>query len=151
VLTMHDETFAKPCKIGMTDVWTFTDTNDDTVHTFTGTVIGAASSHKSKHDHRPQHACKACRWNTIRIFRVDQVVTVDAERYVVVYGGITTKTGETNRWTIARTSSPYTVIEVLTQSRNDGEEVFLPRTARTALSEAAARDSGIEQAWVDRP
>lgn len=120
------------------------------LHEVEGELLGFASS-QSKHHNVSGHyapasshrACKACRWFEVRIIRVAP------GDYIVSYDGCTVVPGETQRHTVIRTSSPYTVIESLTQQRN-GEAPFIPKPSRMALSEAAARDAGIEQAWIDR-
>lgn len=128
--------------------WRFTDTETGTTHRIKGMLLGAATSQRPQHNHPGERQvqggipCHACRWFEVRI-----IVTED-EEYIVSYQGYTTIEDETHRSTVHRTRSPHTVIEVLTQVRN--KEAFIPRTSRIALSEAAGRDDGIEQAWVDR-
>ena len=135
--------------------WRLHDTASGQHVQFKGQLLGAASSQRPEHNHDGERApgggppCHACRWFEVRI-----IVTTE-EEYVVSYEGFTTfdfnpNTGkpETHRATVHRTRSPHTVIEVLTQVRNN--EMFIPRTSRLALSEAAGRDDGIERAWIDR-
>jgi len=125
--------------------WEFCDTSTGECTTVTGVLLGRASSHRLEHNHEPgqraQGTCHACRWFEVTLIRAE-------DDYVVSFQGHTSIPGETHRHTVHRTRSPYTVIEVLTQSR-DGN-TFIPRTSRLALSEAAARDTGIEGAWIDR-
>jgi len=139
-MTQHD------CdELGATCSWDLIDTNDGERHTFTGTLLGSASSHRTRHNHY-KATCNACRWFEVKIMLTE----VDDGRcdYVVSYEGHTEVEGETLRRTVYRTRSPHTVIELLTQHRDGGP--FIPRTSRLALSEAAGRDKGMEQAWVDR-
>ena len=128
--------------------WRLHDTHTGKTHTFKGQLIGAATSQRTEHNHEGVRAdfgappCHACRWFEVRI-----IMTIDDE-YVVSYEGFTTFERENHRSTVHRTRSPHTVIEHLTQVRN--REMFIPRTSRLALSEAAGRDDGMERAWIDR-
>jgi hypothetical protein len=113
----------------------------------TGVLLGYASSRRNRHTHpgtdTPPNGrgCQACRWLEVTIIRHDS-------SYIVAYVGRTEISGEADRVTVHSTRSPHTVIEVLTQTRDD--TMFIPRTSRIALSEAAGRDDGIERAWIDR-
>lgn len=140
-------TTGDPSLLGTTTHWDLHDTTTGESFSLDGVLLGYSSSHQHQHNHdgnRPgQRPCQACRW-----FEVQIIASDDGKWYLVAYDGRTTVPGETDRRTVVRTASPYTVIEVLTQQR-DGAS-FIPKTSRIALSEAAARDQGIEQAWVDR-
>lgn len=142
------------CAPGDVCDWVFLDDDTGEELSFTnGTLLGFASSQRRNHNHpnqtpRTAHpsgggpACSACRWFEVHI------VKHDAIGYVVSYVGRTTLPNETDRHSCHVTLSPHTVIEVLTQHR--GDTSFIPRTSRIALSEAAARDPAIEDAWVNR-
>lgn len=124
--------------------WKLRDFDTDEESVFVGPLLGAATSHRRRHNHDenrwPTTPCHACRWFEVRIIRDDAT-----NEYVVSFQGFTQIPGERHRHTVHRTSSPYSVIEILTQQR-DGE-TRIPRTSRMALSEAAGRDVGIEEAW----
>jgi hypothetical protein len=135
------------CAVGETCFWSFTDTDSGRGVHAQGMLLGYGTSQRQHHNHSSDEnstsPCSACRWFEVRIVRA-----VDTDEYIVSYRGCTTIPGEDLRETLHTTRSPHTVIEVLTQHRND--HTFIPRTSRLALSEAAAYDDGIEQAWIDR-
>lgn len=135
------------------DEWVLNDTETGEHYEVRGTLLGFATSQRSQHGHAPgkhpgPRACHACRWFEVRIIR-----TTDDD-YVVSYQGFTTLPNEQHRHNVHRTASGYTVVEVLTQRRPDRVtgvlSTFIPRTSRFALADAAAKDEGIERAWVDR-
>lgn len=146
------------CRPGERCDWSFHD--DDTgrdIDVINGILLGFATSQRSEHNHpiydplarakarhpaaRSNPPCSACRWFEIHIIKHD-------DDFIVSYVGRTTLDGETDRQNCHVTRSAHAVIEVLTQSRNG--EMFIPRTSRLALSEAAGHDPDIEAAWIDR-
>jgi hypothetical protein len=120
----------------------------DSTLTFSGDLIGEASSQRRRHTEHDQPfaapglRCSACRWFEVRIFR-----TADLE-YVVEMTGQTIVDGERVRHRVETTASPYWVIDILTQ--HDAERRFIPIVSKRALAEAAARDVAIESAYVAR-
>jgi hypothetical protein len=143
-VTLTDESTCEP---GTTCSFAFTDTDTGDHFDVTGVLLGYASSRRTRHTHPGADAppngrgCQACRWLEVTIIR-------HAGYYIVAYVGRSIIDGEANRVTVHSTQSAHTVIEVLTQTRDD--TMFIPRTSRIALSEAAGRDEGIERAWIDR-
>lgn len=120
-----------------------------------GRLIGFASSHRDEHSHpghdfapqlspdtqRRQH-CNACRWFEVRIIRdVDGTYAVHTMGPSVIPGDITL-------CRLARTESPWEVVELLTV-RRDGS-VTLPGHSARALAQAALVDEGISTAYVNR-
>lgn len=119
---------------------------------------------------RAGERCSACRWFEVRIFLVDHEYGDDCDcdvppdvtvctnatcgrvaprgRYLVLTYGLTIVPGETHKRRAAWTSSPYEIIEILTQ-RNQGK-AFLPATSAQVIAQAAACDRGIETAYVNR-
>ena len=143
-MTMTDIQYASPQE------WELCDTDTGNCTTVVGVLLGFASSQREQHvghakNERPTTPCHACRWFEVRIIRTREN---GQSEYVTSFQGFSVVRGETHRHTVHRTRSPYTVVEVLTQTR-DGN-TFIPRTSRLALSEAAGRDKGIETAWIDR-
>lgn len=141
---------------------------DGEVLSFDGRLLGYASSHRESHDHAVSHddsgvlvtfappgeRCSACRWFEVRIFEVENEVN-DAERlvdrrgrYLVVTAGMSQVPGEVEMRRVSWTDSGYEVVEILTQRR--GERPFLPAPSARVLSQAAAWDNGIRDAYVDR-
>lgn len=101
--------------------------------------------------------CSACRWFEVRIFRVnyERVGTEElggwdepSGKYLVVTYGLTSVPGEVAKRRILFTNSPFSVLEMLTQRRNN--VAFLPATSARVLSEAAALDDGLADAYVNR-
>ena len=134
--------------IGASDTWEFCDTSTNECVNVTGKLLGFATSRHTRHNHhrneQPIKPCHACRWFEVRIIKVDGA----SLEYVVSYQGHSILPGEKMRDTVCKTSSPYTVVEVLTM--HQAGSTYIPRPSRIALSEAASRDTGIEQVWIDR-
>lgn len=131
----------------MTDNEFFVARGYDSLITFDGRLLGTASSFRTGHTHESKYApvgqrCSACRWFEVKIFATD-----DGE-YVVEMTGKTEVEGERTRHRAEITSSAYWVVEMLTQREN--ERRFIPLVSRKALAEAAAHDSGIENAYVNQ-
>src|SRR5215471_13481500 len=118
----------------------------DSSLSFAGELLGHATSRRSMHSKHPESyatpgfRCSACRWFEERIFRTDD------NRYVVEMTGHTVVDGERTRHRVEETTSPYWVIDILTQ--HDNERRFIPITSKKALAEAAALDAAIETAYV---
>lgn len=126
---------------------TFVARGYNSIITFEGRLLGEASSFRDSHTHETDYApvgtrCSACRWFEVKIFLTDD------NEYVVEMTGQTQVDGERVRHRAESTLSPHWVVEMLTQRENDRR--FIPLVSRRALAEAAARDSGIENAYVNR-
>lgn len=120
-----------------------------------GRLIGFASSHRDEHTHpgyehapplgpdtqRRRH-CNACRWFEVRIIRDED------GSYVVHTQGPSTIPGDIVLCRLARTESPYEVVELLTV-RRDGY-ASLPGHSSRALAQAAMVDPGVATAYVNR-
>lgn len=115
----------------------------------------------------PRSRCSACRWFEVTIYRVNEEFILpegasvgiiddmsDYEvidrrgRYLVVTAGVSVVPNEVIMRRTSWTDSPYEVVELLTQRR--GSRPFLPTPSARALSQAAAWDSGIQSAYIDR-
>lgn len=146
---------------------------DDHTHSLVSDTITSADGESTqviRYVH-PGERCSACRWFEVRIFLVEceyaDDCTCDAAdddvngahrddcgeipargKYLVLTYGLTIVPGETHKRRAAWTSSPYEIIEILTQ-RNGGK-AFLPATSAQVIAQAAACDHGIETAYVNR-
>lgn len=101
----------------------------------------------------PGDRCSACRWFEVRIFDVDSYLKPDGtwvsgDRYLVLTYGLSDVPGEVAKRRAQWTNSPFTVLETLTQRRQGN--AFLPATSARVLSEAAAMDPDIADAYVNR-
>jgi hypothetical protein len=101
--------------------------------------------------------CSACRWFEVRIFRAHYERVGGNEQgdwdepsgqYLVVTYGLSSVPGEVAKRRILFTNSPFSVLEMLTQRRNN--VAFLPATSARVLSEAAALDDDLADAYVNR-
>lgn len=123
---------------------------------------------------RAGERCSACRWFEVQIYGVhdelvlphDIITDYDATdvdldvdlgdcptttrrgRYLVLTSGVSTVPDEVIMRRASWTDSPYEVVELLTQRR--GTRPFLPTPSARVLAQAAAWDSGIRDAYVDR-
>lgn len=123
---------------------------DDEMYAFDGELLSTSSSHRDSHTH-PEHEpsqgrCSACRWFEVWIYRA----TDDAgeTEYYIDTRGQSIIPGERCRTRVERTPSAQWVVECLAQ-RRDGE-TFIPTVSRRALAEAAAKDSAIDDAFINR-
>lgn len=140
---------------------------DDEIINIQGRLLGFASSKRETHNHAVtydteghlldfavQHErCSACRWFEVRLFDVEYELSNDdvidpRGNYLVVTFGCSIVPGEVTMRRASWTDSPYEVIELLTQRR--GARPFLPTPSARVLSQAAAWDDGIRDAYVDR-
>lgn len=137
-----------------------------------GRLIGFATSHRDQHNH-PGHEfapvinaetnrrahCNACRWFEVRIIREYEVELVDPDGprdepelrfvgYVVHTLGGSAVPNDTTYCRVARTESPYDVVELLTVRRDD--TVALPGHSARALAQAAHYDDAVANAYVNR-
>lgn len=132
----------------MSDPQVWVATGFDSALQFEGVLLGSASSRRNNHSPHegdcalPGVRCSACRWFEVRIFR-----TIEQE-YVVEMTGQTVVYGEKTRHRAELTRSPHWVVEVLTQRDNDRR--FIPLVSKRALSEAAANDVALEDAYLRR-
>jgi len=112
-------------------------------------LLGRQTSHRNSHRHpagtvaRPGEPCPACRWFEVEIYR-------HRDGYALVTVGKTQVTGEVDRLRVRTATSPYEVVELLTQHFDDGRPPRLPRASALALARAAERDDGIRDAYVNR-
>lgn len=169
----NDECIGKP----MNNNYTIIGRNDETIYIH-GRRLGFATSHRDTHDHllapgstntvcitdqetgqrivcaAPGTRCSACRWFEVRLYAVaHEFDTVGGEiprrgTYLVVTSGVSIVPGEIIMRRASWTDSPYEVVELLTQRR--GERPFLPTPSARVLSQAAAWDNGIRDAYIDR-
>lgn len=100
----------------------------------------------------PGDRCSACRWFEVQIFEVDSQETdgtwLSADNYLLLTHGASDVPGETSKRRTIWTNSPFRLVEELTQRR--GTQAFLPSTSAKVLSEAAAMDPDIADAYVNR-
>jgi len=135
---------------------------------FCGRMLGYATSNRSNHDHHvsydaggelisfspPGERCSACRWFEVRIFEIEHEYDDAGEpvdrrgRYLVLTSGMSIVPGEVEMRRASWTDSPYEVVEILTQRRD--QRPFLPAPSARVLSQAANWDSGIRAAYIDR-
>jgi hypothetical protein len=115
-----------------------------------GRLLGFSTSQREQHNHPSpvdvdtRWKCSACRWVEIRLLKDDD------DSYVVSTLGRTIVQGETDRSRVVFTDSPFEVIERLTDRRPNQRQPRLPLAAALALSQAAAIDDGIRDAYVNR-
>lgn len=101
----------------------------------------------------PGDRCSACRWFEVQIFEVDAQADdngtwISADNYLLLTHGASDVPGETSKRRTIWTNSPFRIVEELTQRR--GTQAFLPSTSAKVLSEAAAMDPDIADAYVNR-
>lgn len=133
-----------------------------------GRLLGFATSHREVHSHEtrpnaageptvfavPGERCPACRWFEVRLFDVETELSPIGEpidrrgRYLVITAGMSVVPGEVIMRRSSWSDSGYEVVELLTQRR--GKHPYLPAPSARVLSQAAAWDSGIREAYVDR-
>jgi len=121
----------------------------DGVDEFRGRMLGFGSSFRREHNHdAPSHRitqrCAACRWFELRIFKTE------SSMYIVHSIGPSIIPNEITFSRISYTTSPYEVVELCTVRRGQSGEPYLPAAAARALSQAAAQDNGIKDAYVNR-
>lgn len=133
-----------------------------------GRLLGYASSQREEHTHDPGYdyadrgeRCAACRWLEVRIFTVtgelsagpdegdedDEVFDEPRARYLVLTYGITIVPNEIVRHRAAWTDSAFEIVTLLSQRRH--EQTFVPLTSQRALAQAASRDPGIRDAFIN--
>jgi hypothetical protein len=138
------------------------------VRKFFGRLIGMGTSQREEHSHAiavgrinaepgddardRNQRCTACRWSEIYIF---ECLTADATnplrgRYCVYTLGPSTIRGEVTRSNVRWGTSGFEVMEMATVRRGDRGPAFLPAAHARALSMAAAVDSDIADAYVNR-
>lgn len=128
---------------------------------FVGQFLGVGSSYRPRHTaHQGEFAgkgvkCHACRWFEARLFRLGEEADGD---YLIYNVGRTIVPGETQRYKWDNVISPYEVVEIFTTRRlNTSAEpgssqwsVHLSIPAARVLSQAAAFDVGLKDAYVNR-
>lgn len=136
--------------------------------------LGVGTSFAEQHTGHPNDRfvdrgtrCNACRWFETRVFRelvlppdVDDVASLDLEEattvqlggYVLHSVGMSIVDGEVPRCKVDTTSSPYSVIELMTTRRmtDQGPEAFIAKPSARALAEAAAKDRDLADAYINR-
>lgn len=127
-----------------------------------GRMLGFATSQRDVHEHLADYAapgerCSACRWFEVRIYGVDYELTGDGDdyesierrgRYLVLTSGVSVVPDEVIMRRAVWTDSPFEVVEVLTQRR--GTTPYLPAPSARVLSQAAAWDDGLSDAYINR-
>lgn len=83
------------------------------------------------------------RWTEVDIYREKET----GKFYVHVIGA-TTLSGETTRYRLDQTMSPYEIIELLTA--HVGGRSYIPRQSARALAQAAQWDDDVRDAYVNR-
>lgn len=116
--------------------------NDGRYVEVNASLLGAGTSYADGKD----------RWFEVRIY-------VDDEDYYIVHTmGKTLKEDEHDLGRVIFTTSPYEIIEVLTVRRvsrrraTDGDRTaapYIPTASMRALAQAASRDAGIREAYVE--
>lgn len=141
--------------VGKPGTWTIQDQHGQSV-TITGEMLGLGSSFRPRHQNHPDTEfapprthCSTCRWTEIRIFAVDSEEGNPAPLpYLVVKRGASAVPGEKDfiEWEGLITGDE--VLEKLTTRR--GSQTSLTAPASRALSQAAAFDGGMRDAWQNR-
>lgn len=118
-------------------------------HTFTGTLLGEASSKYESHNHDEKYVsqstqirCSACRWQEVRLYKTH------TGKYIVYTVGKTVIAGERDFIRLRETTSAFEIIELLTVRRT--AKTFLPVPAARALAQASQYDDDIRDAYVNR-
>jgi hypothetical protein len=121
--------------------------------TFTGTLLGHASSESRFHNHDTDYVssgfdgngrkikCSACRWHEATIYRDEN------GGFVLHTVGRTIIPGEVDFAKVSRTTSAYELEEMMVVR---GDKPYRPRTSAQALAQAAALDEDIRDAYVNR-
>lgn len=125
-----------------------------------GRLIGFASSRREEHRHpgstwapvtdlatRRREHCTACRWFEVRIVREHDPVTHEPVGYVVHTLGNSAIPDDRVFARVARTTSPFEVVELLTKRRHG--RVELPAHSARALAAAAQYDVDLERLYLD--
>lgn len=114
--------------------------------------------------------CNACRWFEARVFRevllpegvrsLDELVAegtdaasrVQLGGYVLHSVGMSVVDGEVPFCRVEETRSAFTVVELMTTRRvtDQGAQAFIAKPAAYALSEAAAKDPDLADAYINR-
>lgn len=122
---------------------------DETVQV-RGTRIGFASSKMQTHNHTGDRRspnsgprCSACRWFEVHLFRTTE------DEYVVHTAGHSNLPDEVPLYKLARTRSPYEVVEILTIRRSGA--TVIPGPSARVLAQAAQFDRGILDAYSMGP
>lgn len=141
--------------VGKPGTWTITDQHGQSI-TITGDLLGLGSSYRPRHQNHPESEfapprthCSSCRWTEIRIFAVDtEEGNPHPLPYLVVKRGASLIPGEKDfvEWEGLITGDE--VLEKLTTRR--GGQTSLTAPASRALSQAAAFDPMMRDAWQNR-
>lgn len=83
------------------------------------------------------------RWTEVDIYREK-----DTGKFFVHVIGISTQSGETNRYRLDETMSAFEIIELLTA--HVGGRSYIPRQSARALAQAAQWDKEVREAYVNR-
>lgn len=115
--------------------------------------------------------CNACRWFETRVFRelvltlggqdVESLATDDLRDaladarlgdYVLHSVGMSIVDGEVPYCKVDVTTSPFSVVELMTTRRvtDQGPQAFIAKPAAYALSEASGRDRDLADAYINR-
>lgn len=129
-----------------------TETGD---HTFTGEVLGTATSEARNHNHDSDFLsattppvegrrakCSACRWLETTIYATDN------GKFVIHTNGRSIVPGEKDYVRVTFTESAYEVVEILTVKGQ--KEPFIPAPSARALAQAASVDEDMRDAYVER-
>lgn len=140
-----------------TKAFTVSGRNDETL-TFTGQLLGFASSHNDEHSvHKSQYAppgwkCSACRWFEVGIYKLhgEDLETFAPHKYIIHTRGQTSVPNETVFGRIKRVESVWKVLNALTQWVNNTPR--LPEVSLIALEDAAEWDEDLDKAltrWLN--
>lgn len=145
---MSDGTLPTAESVGVVDTWVLPlDSGSIEVE---AKFLGLATSRRNHHHPGRSYVlqdrtCGGCRWFEPRIFRE----AGGQRRYLVYLAGMTIVPGESPRIRYEWALSGHEVVEILTTRRRD-EDAHLSKPAALVLAQAAAFDSELNDAWVNR-
>lgn len=126
-------------------------------YAFYGVLLGEASSQEKIHTHDGMYAprdadrrdkCHGCRWLETRIYRADPDGNgTGGKKFVAHTIGRSRIPGEIDYARLFTTPSAFELVEMLTVRR---KTPFLPLPSARALSQAAALDEDVKEAYVNR-
>jgi hypothetical protein len=140
-----------PDEHGDVATWIFPD-RDGTEHTITGAFLGMGSTYRREHKGHPDTEwaprgvhCSTCRWTELRLFRA-----TDTRLYVVKCGASDIP-NERDLVSVSAVDTPFELVESLTTTDRNSQQIVLPMPARRALAQASSHDPKVRDAYIHSP
>lgn len=144
-------------RVGAVDRWALP--SGDAIIEIYGQFLGFGSSQGDRHATwhptsgyaRSDQKCWACRWSEPRLFSVKTQDPSEPTlgRYLIHYAGVSIVPGEVTLSKHVWAMTGYEVVEIMT-TRRTGVAPYLHPTAARVLSQAAAFDDEINEAYINR-